>query len=192
MAEIHKNDRAEWWGKTLRQYRPEDVRRLQREMSEQRKRLFSSLRECQDATELVQTLRDLIFNCYALAHYAGIRRGYLIARQLQKLHKEKKGSRARAEIVRLIEAHPNWTTGQIFSKLDDAEIPVFWVGSIRRKGITRWSELPDEPAYKMFVSRLRATVRKKIRLQGWMKLMKRHSKPRPKRASPKKRIVKIT
>jgi hypothetical protein len=40
--------------------------------------------------ELVTTLRDLIFNCHALSHYAGIRRCYLVARRLKKLKAWKK------------------------------------------------------------------------------------------------------
>ena len=100
-------------------------------MKKGRNHLFSAFVGRVDGGELADTLRDLIANCYAYAHYAGIRRGYLIARQLQKLESEKRGGQVKARIAHLIGEHPDWTTKQIFIKLDNAEIPVFWVGKGR-------------------------------------------------------------
>lgn len=163
----------EWWAETLRQYRPEEKLRLEEDMKKRRNRLFSSFVGREDGVELADTLRDLITNCYAYAHYAGIRRGYLIARQLQKLESEKRGGRAKAKIAQLIGEHPNYTTKQIFMKLDNAEIPVFWVGK-GKKHVRLWSELGDEPAYKMLVSRIRTSVRQKTRVRHWRRIMRKH------------------
>lgn len=167
----------EWWAETLGQYRPEEKQRLEEEMKKRRNRLFSSFLGREDGAELADTLRDLIANCYAYAHYACIRRGYLIARQLQKLESEKRGGRVKAKIARLIDEHPDWTTKRIFVQLDNAEIPVLWVGR-GKKHVRLWSELSDEPAYKMLVSRIRTKVRQKTRVRHWMSIMRKHEKLR--------------
>lgn len=172
----------EWWTNTLRQYRPEEKQRLEEEMKRRRNRLFSSFLGREDGAELVDTLRDLIADCYAYAHYTGIRRGYLIASQLQKLESAKGGDRVKAKIAHLIGEHPDWTTKQIFVKLDNAEIPVFWVGK-GKKNVRLWSELSEEPAYKMLVSRIRIKVRQRTRVRQWRSIMRKHeelrsSKPR--------------
>jgi hypothetical protein len=123
--------------------------------------------------ELATTLRDLIFNCHALSHYAGIRRGYLVSRRLKKPKARKKKAinkervkNAKAEIARLIKAHPDWTIKQIFVKLDNEEMLIYWLGRVRRH-VRLWADFVGEPAYKMLVSRLSKKVRRKTRDQGF-------------------------
>ena len=88
----------------------------------------------------------------------------------------------KAKIAHVIEEHPDWTTKQIFMKLDNAEIPVFWVGK-GKKHVRLWSELSDEPAYKMLVSRIRTRVRQKTRVRHWRRIMRKHDELRSSKPS---------
>jgi hypothetical protein len=147
-------------------------------MRQGRGRLFSVFAERADGTELADALRDLIVNCYAFAHYAGVRRGYKLAQQLYKLESGKKSDRATAAITRLIERHPTWTTREIFAALDEMDrVPFYRLGAVP-KHVTRWSDVASDPTYKMFVTRIRARVRSMYRITGWKKLMRRHEELR--------------
>lgn len=149
-------------------------------MRQSRNRLFTALMERKDGAELVDTLRDLIANSYAFAHYAGVRRGYLIASQLFRSGSEKAENRAKAAIASLIEKHPKWTTAQIFAALDEKEnLPFYRLQNVP-KHVTRWSDVAKEPTYKMLVSRIREKVRAKRRITGWKQLMRRHDELRAK------------
>jgi hypothetical protein len=173
----------QWWKKTARLHQPEEARRLEEEMRKGRNRLFSVFTEREDGTELADTLRDLIANCYAFAHYAGVRRGYLIARQLFRSGSGKAENRAKATIARLIEKHPEWTTEQIFAALDEKEnLPFYRLAEVP-KHVTRWSDVVSEPTYKMFVSRIRTKVRARHHTRGWKKLMRKHEDLRRKNRS---------
>lgn len=170
----------EWWEKTARLHLPEKHRRIEEEMRQGRSRLFTAFAGSADGAELTDTLRDLIANCYAYAHYEGVRRGYRIASQLFRSNSEKTENRAKAAIARLIERYPEWTTLQIFEALDEKEnLPFYRLQNVP-KNVTRWSDVAKEPTYKMFVSRIRETVRAKRRITGWKKLMRRHDELRAK------------
>jgi hypothetical protein len=172
-----KHIAEEWWKKTVQLHRPEETRRLEEEMRKGRSRLFSVFAEREDGTELADTLRDLIANCYAFAHYAGVRRGYKIARQLHKLESSRPNHRATVAIVSLVGRHPKWKTKEIFAALDEAEVPLHSMGWVP-KDVTRWSDVASEPTYKMFVSRIKAKVRATSRVTGWKKLMRKHEELR--------------
>jgi hypothetical protein len=141
-----------------------------------------------DGGELADTLRDLIANCYAYAHYAGVRRGYLIASQLFRFSSEKTENRAKAAIARLIERYPEWTTSQIFEALDEKENLRFYRLQNVPKHVTRWSDVAKEPTYKMFVSRIREKVRAKRRITGWKKLMQNHKALRRMSPTPRRSL----
>jgi len=163
-----------WWRNTKWLHRPEVTKQLREAMEQDRTILFSDFVTHKNGAELVDTLRNLLAMTYAFAHYKGIRRGYLIARQLYKLESGKTDHRAKSAIASLIERHPTWTTNQIFAALDEKEkVPFYRLAQVPKQ-VTRWSDVASEPTYKMFVSRIRAKVRATSRITEWKRLMREH------------------
>ncbi len=148
-------------------------KRLRKTMEQARASLFSDFMTRKNGAELVETLRNLLAMTYAFAHYAGIRRGYVIGCQLCSLDSWKTEDDAKNAIAGIIEMYPEWTTRQIFKMLDTAKKPLFHLGSLP-KNTKRWSDVVSEPAYKMFVTRIRQKVRAVSRIKGWQKLMDTH------------------
>ncbi len=143
-------------------------------MGQARASLFSDFVTRKNGAELVDTLRNLLAMTYAFAHYKGIRRGYLVARQLYKLESGKADHRAKSAIASLVEKHPTWTTNAIFAALDEKEEVPFYRLTGVPKYVTRWSDVASEPTYKMLVSRIRQKVRAGSRITGWRELMRKH------------------
>lgn len=88
--EKYKERLRGWWKKTAGQRRPEDVSRMEAEIKRDRERLFAVCRERSDGVELADCILRLTENAYAYAHYAGIRRGYLIGVEVGKDGNEEK------------------------------------------------------------------------------------------------------
>jgi hypothetical protein len=178
MEETAKKKAAkDFWLMAARQYKPSEMARLEQERRQLSDRLFASFAKQADGGELVLTLRDLITNCFAFAHYLGIRRGYKIAEGLAKQERGKAEHRAKAKIARVLLNKPQATTREIFLALDNAEIPLHRSSSVP-KGVRLWSDVVDEPYYKNLVSRVRKQVARATRLRNWQKLMDKHEEMR--------------
>ena len=172
-----------FWSGTARLHRPEAAKHLQKAMEQARASLFSDFKTRKNGAELIDTLFNLLAMTYAFAHYAGIRRGYLIARELYKFKSGNADHRAKTAIASLIERHPAWTTKEIFAALDEMEKVPFYRSKGVPKHVTRWSDVASEPTYKMLVTRIRKKVRAVSRIMGWQKLMRKHEDLRRKTLS---------
>jgi hypothetical protein len=170
----------EWWKKAKRIHQPREMRLIKEEMQRDNSRLFSSFENREDRAELRGAMRNLIENIFAYAHWEGVRRGYKVARDMEKLRSGAQRNRAKKAIAGLIKMHPEWTTKQIFKMLDLAKVPIDRMNSMLPKHVTRWSHLSKEPSYKMLVSRIRARVRAVSRITEWETLISEHEKLRRK------------
>lgn len=159
-------------------HRPEEMHRLEEEMRRRSRLLYSVFAERPDGLELADTLRDLLVDHEIYAHYAGVRRGYLVAQELHKLSKWRPEDEATAAIVHILRTHPNWKVKQIFAALDESEVPLFYRGKINEKNASRWSDVAKEPAYEMYVSRIREKVFELYRVTVWSKIIRKHTKLR--------------
>src|ERR1700722_19109106 len=119
MDEIAKKRAVkDFWAMAAKQYKPVELARLEQERKKLSDRLFASFANRPDGGELALTLRDLMTNCFAFAHYLGIRRGYKIAEGLVKLENGKPEHKAKAKIARVLMKNPKATAREIFDALD--------------------------------------------------------------------------
>src|ERR1035437_5971096 len=107
MDEIAKKQAVkDFWAMADKQYKPAELERLQQERKKLSDRLFASFANQPDGGALASTLRELITNCFAFAHYLGVRRGYKIAEGLVKLENGKSEHKAKEKIARVLMRNP--------------------------------------------------------------------------------------
>jgi hypothetical protein len=169
-----------WWTKTARLHRPQEIREIQRRMKEGRERIFNVFleRSDSDGAELVAVFGRLWKDTLSFGHYAGIRRGFTLAQELETLSK-KKNEGYKAEIAKIILQHPDWTAEEIFEELDFRDIKFVRLGDAPRDAEC-WSRVAKESSYKMAVSRTRKVVARLTWVQNWDRIMKAHKKLRRK------------
>jgi hypothetical protein len=176
---LDSNQRAKtWWTTTARQHNPQEADKLRQAMKANRNRLFDRFKELPDGGELAAVLGALTAQEYAFAHYWGFRRGYKVGQGLAKLARSSPQERAEARIADICLRHPESTTRQIFGALDEEGIPLVFRGRVHYKHAKDWFDVASEPAYEMWVSRLRGKMEHESRLESWKKIMKRHTKLR--------------
>jgi hypothetical protein len=161
-----------WRTTTERQYHPREADKLAQAMKATTSRLYDGFLKLPDAeaVDLIETLTVLSEQHFAFAYYNGFRHG--------ELGRSSPRRRAEAFIADLCLRHPDWTTKLIFAALDDEGIPLVFHGKVKRKNAVYWLDVVREPAYMMFVSRLKDKMGQESRLKGWGKIMQRHTKLR--------------
>jgi hypothetical protein len=172
-----KSGDIKWWMTTARLRRPEENEAIQKRMMENQEFLFNAFRERKDATKLFSVLEELINDIHAFAHYWGVLRGFTTAEQIEKLWK-KKNERYKIEIGRIIVRHPDWSAKEIFAQLDEREVRFVRLGHLPKTEIRRWSDVADEPSYKVLVSRVRQYVEQLNRVKAFNRIVKEHKQLR--------------
>ena len=178
----HKERIGKWWKKTVGQKEPDAVAQLQEEMKSDRARLFSVCRERPDGAELVDTIVRLVENAYSFGHYAGIRRGYLLGREVGKDGTEDK-------IIKLIRTKLDTTPTEIAERIDKFNSRFDDLEDFR--GIhfaSEWPELAAKtskwvaivrlPKVKNYLVRAHKRAEAISRIQGWQRIMSEHQKNR--------------
>jgi hypothetical protein len=168
----------DWWIKTARLHRPQETKEIQRRMNEGRERIFKVFleRSHSDGAELAAVFGTLLKDTLSFGHYAGIRRGFSVAQQLEKLAK-RKNEGYKVEIVKIILQQPEWSVEQLYEELDYRDIKFVRLGSAA-KDVDCWSRAAKEPSYKMLVTRRRQYLAQLTRVQNWGRIMKAHEKLR--------------
>lgn len=167
-----------WWTKTARLHWPQEANKLRLKMKEDREHLFNVFADHEDAKNLIAVFQRLLEDTYALSHYQGIRRGFLIAQQLEKLSR-KKNERYKAEIAKIILQHSeDWTAREIYEELDEREVPFIRLGDLPKTGIRLWADVANEPSYKMVITRMKKYTKQMTRVKDWKRIMTAHAKLR--------------
>lgn len=176
----YKERLQKWWKKTAGQRRPEDVSRMEAEIKRDRERLFAVCRERADGVELADCILRLTENAYAYAHYAGIRRGYLIGMAVGKDGSEEK-------IIKILRKHLTATPTEICELIDKYNAPftdlkdsrrIHMIWPELRKKETRWTSIASLPKVKNYLSRARDRAYQISRIEGWQTIMREHEKNR--------------
>src|SRR5664280_882368 len=178
----HKERIGKWWKRTVGQRRPDEVAQLQEEMKRDRVRLFSVCRERPDGAELVDTIVRLVENAYSFGHYAGIRRGYLLGREIAKGGTEDK-------IIKLIRTKLDATPTEFAELIDKFNSQfedeqdlrsvhfVFEWPELAEK-TAKWVEIVRLPKVKNYLARARKRAEAISRIHGWQRIMREHEKNR--------------
>jgi hypothetical protein len=178
--EKHKERLRRWWKKTAGQRRLENVSRMEAELKRDRERLFDVCRERSDGVELAECILRLTENAYAYAHYAGIRRGYLIGLAVGKGGSEEK-------IIKILQKHLSATPTEIsvlidkynaqFEDVKDSRrIHIVWPELAKKE--TRWTNIVSLPKVKNYLIRARDRAYQISRIEGWQAIMREHEKNR--------------
>jgi hypothetical protein len=170
-----KSSTCDWWTKSRQLYLPEKKREIRKRIRENEIFLFKGFVEHKDATKLGSILRELIDDTKASWLFAGFQSGFTTAQQLKK-HSEKKEERYKVEIARIIKQHRGLSTEKIFAELDEREVQFIRLGRLRKTKIWRWSDVANEPSYKMLVSRIRWDVAQLSYMKNWAWIIKQYEK----------------
>ena len=142
-------------------------------------RIFSGGDEARPGAELVDTLVRLVENAYSFGHYAGIRRGYLLGREVGNEDK----------IIKLIRTKLDATPTEIaeridkfnsrFDDLEDSRGIHFaseWPELAAKT--SKWVAIVRLPKVKNYPVRARKRAEAISRIPGWQRIMGEHQKNR--------------